>query len=376
MRLTALTLILMTTGLAGCQNPIRDPIDSVVQVVTDPRKEIQKGQRQYPFALAQSGGDLAQFQVTTDYLNTLIQRLAVTANSPFPWEIRLVNDGSINAWALPGGKMGVNYGLINTVETEAELVSVLGHEMAHSLELHGTGRETFGALVGLAAKIIEIGIEEPAGQAGSNKLIDLGQNILMGQYSQSNELEADRVGVNLMVRAGFDPRGAIGMQQKLAKLSAGGNSVAQKLLGTHPISRERLNAIKLEVSKYPNKGQITSPEFEQVKNEIKTRETELKLVSEARGAGTDRNFSLALKLTKRALKNLPDEHSIWRLHAELLVASKQANKAIQSALKARSLNPTDPVSELLLSYCYSAAGDRIQAERAKKRARSLTLQLK
>ena len=51
--------------------------------------------------------------------------------------------GSINAWALPGGKMGVNYGLFNAVETEAELVSVLGHEMAHSIELHGTGRETF-----------------------------------------------------------------------------------------------------------------------------------------------------------------------------------------------------------------------------------------
>ena len=375
MRLTILALILIATGtgLTGCQNPIRDPIDSVVQVVTDPRKEIQKGQRQYPFALAQSGGDLTQFRVTTDYLNTLIQRLATTANSPFPWEIRLVNDGSINAWALPGGKMGVNYGLINAVETEAELVSVLGHEMAHSIELHGTGRETFGALVGLAAQIVEIGIAEPGRQAGSNKLIGLGQNILMGQYSQSNELEADRVGVNLMVRAGFDPRGAIGMQRKLAKLGAGGNSIAQKLLGTHPISRERLTAIKSEVSKYPAKGQITSPGFRQAKIEIKTHETGLKLVSEARKAGADGNFSLALKSTERALKSLPNEHSIWRLDAELLVASRQASKAILSALKSRSLNPADPVSELLLSYCYAAAGDRIQAEAAKERARSLAL---
>jgi predicted Zn-dependent protease len=373
MRLIALALIFITTVLTGCQNPIRDPIDSVVQVVTDPRKEIQKGQRQYPFALAQSGGDLTQFRVTTDYLNTLIQRLAVTAGSPFPWEIRLVNDDSINAWALPGGKMGLNYGLINAVETEAELVSVLGHEMAHSIELHGTGRETFGALVGLAAQVIEIGIAEPGAQAGSNRLIGLGHNILMGQYSQSNELEADRVGVNLMVRAGFDPRGAIGMQQKLAKFGASGNSVAQKLLGTHPINRERLNAIKSEVSKYPAKGQITSPEFQRAKDEIKTREAGLKLISKARKAGAAANHSLALKLTRRALKSLPNEHSTWRLHAELLVANKQARKAIQSALKARSLNPTDPISELLLSYCYTAAGDRMQAEAAKERARSLAL---
>ncbi|HBX25903.1 MAG TPA: hypothetical protein DEF72_00580, partial [Gammaproteobacteria bacterium] len=165
MRPIVLALVFVTAGLNGCQNPIRDPIDSVVQVVTDPRKEIQKGQRHYPFALAQSGGDLTQLRGTNDYLNTLIQRLAVTADSAFPWEIRLVNDGSINAWALPGGKMGVNYGLINAIETEAELVSVLGHEMAHSIELHGTGRETFGALVGLAAQIIEIGIAERGVQA-------------------------------------------------------------------------------------------------------------------------------------------------------------------------------------------------------------------
>ena len=116
----------------------------VVEVVTDPRKEIQKGQRQYPFALAQSGGDLTQFQVTTNYLNSLIQRLATTANSPFPWEIRLVNDGSINAWALPGGKMGVNYGLINAVETEAELVSVLGHERLIVLNFTAPGESIWG----------------------------------------------------------------------------------------------------------------------------------------------------------------------------------------------------------------------------------------
>ena len=373
MKPLALAVFVATLALTGCQNPVRDPIDSVVQVVSDPKKEIQKGTRQYPFALAQSGGDLTQFPVTTAYLNGLIQRLAKTANSPFPWEIRLINDRSINAWALPGGKMGVNYGLLKAVETEAELVSVLGHEMAHSIELHGTGRETFGALVGLAAQVIEIGISEPGTKPGSNKLIGLGQNILMGQYSQSNELEADRVGVDLMVRAGFDPRGAIEMQEKLAKLGSGGNSVAQKLLGTHPISRERLAAIQAEVGKYPVTGQSTSNDFRKAQAEIKILETGLKLVTDARKAGSKKQFTQALKLAERALKILPNEHSVWRLQAELLVANEEPRKAIQSALKVRELNPKDPIGELLLSYCYTAAGDTISAERAKERARSLAL---
>ena len=97
MKFGVLLALIAAFGLMGCQNSIHDPIDSVVQVVTDPKKEIQKGIRQYPFVLAQSGGDLTQFPVTSTYLNGLIQRLAKTANSPFPWEIRLINDGSINA---------------------------------------------------------------------------------------------------------------------------------------------------------------------------------------------------------------------------------------------------------------------------------------
>ncbi len=373
MKLGVFFALIAALGLTGCQNPVRDPIDSVVQVVTDPKKEIQKGIRQYPFAIAQSGGDLTQFPVTSAYLNGLIQRLARTANSPFPWEIRLINDGSINAWALPGGKMGVNYGLVLAAETEAELVSVLGHEMAHSIELHGTGRETFGALVGLAAQVIEIGISEPGTKPGSNRIIGLGQNILMGQYSQSNELEADRVGVDLMVRAGFDPRGAVGMQEKLAKLGAGGNSVAQKLLGTHPISRERLAAIKSEVIRFAATGQSMSRKFVDAQTEIKTLESGLKLVNEAKKAGANEQFPEALQLIRSALKILPNEHSVWRLQAELLVANQEPNQAVQSALKVRELNPKDPISELLLGYCYAAAGDTLNAERAKQRARSLVL---
>ena len=184
----------------------------------------------------------------------------------------------------------MNYGLVLAAETEAELVSVLGHEMAHIIELHGTGRETFGALVGLAAQVIEIGISEPGTKPGSNRIIGLGQNILMGQYSQSNELEADRVGVDLMVRAGFDPRGAVGMQEKLAKLGTGGNSIAQKLLGTHPISRERLAAIKSEVNRFASTGQSMSREFVDAQTEIQTLESGLKLVTEARKQAPTSSF--------------------------------------------------------------------------------------
>ena len=165
--------------------------------------------------------------------------------------------------------MGVNYGLVLAAETEAELVSVLSREMAHSIELHGTGRETFGALVGLAAQVIEIGFSEPGTKPDQIESFGLGQNILMGQYSQSNELEADRVGVDLMVRAGFVPRVRLALQKSSRKLGTGGNSVAQKLLGTHPISRERLAAIKSEVNRFAATGQSESANLSTHKRKLK-----------------------------------------------------------------------------------------------------------
>ena len=166
--------------------------------------------------------------------------------------------------------------------------------MAHSTELHSTGRETFGALVGLAAQVVEIGISEPGTKSGSNLIIGLGQNFLMGQYSQSNELEADLVGVDLMVSTGFDSRGTVDMQKKLARLGAGGNSVTQKLLKTHPISRERLAPIKSEVNRFAATGQSMSREFVDAQTEIKTPESGLKLLTEPRKAGAHEQFPKAL----------------------------------------------------------------------------------
>ncbi len=357
--------------LIGCQNPINDPIDSVVDAVTNPKVEIAKGIRNYPFALAQSGGDLTQFPRVTRYMNNLVQKLSKHTPAQYPWEVRLINDQSINAWALPGGKMGVNYGLILEAETEAELVSVLGHEMAHIIELHGTGRETFGTLVNIASRVIEIGISEPGTPSRSNRILNFGQNIIMSQYSQSNELEADRIGIDLMVRAGFDPRGAIGIQNKLAAMGELGNSLSQKLLGTHPISRERTSAIQNVVARYPPGGRQTSAEFEEVKAEIRSKLYALNAIQSARKAGNNKDFKSALMLVNKAITAINNEHSFWRAKAELLVATGQPREAVQAAIKARNLNPSDPISELLISYCYDALGDIRNANVARNRARRL-----
>lgn len=355
----------------GCKNPINDPIDSVVDIVTNPKAEIAKGVRHYPFALAESGGELTQFPVTHKYINNLVLALSQHTSVQFPWEIRLVNNKSINAWALPGGKIGIYYGLLLETENEAELVSVLSHEMAHSIELHGTGRETFATLINLAAQIVEIGISKPGTQPDSNRILHLGRNIFTGQYSQSNELEADRLGVDLMVRAGFNPRGAIDMQEKLALMQSGRDSFAQKLWGTHPVSAERIEATIDVVSRYPLEGRENSLEFKAAKTEIQDKFKALKTIQKAREAYGRGELNSALNFVNRAIQLLKNEHSFWHLNAELLVANGKPVQAIQAALKVKKLNPSDPISELLLSYCYTAAGQLSNANAARERASTL-----
>ena len=177
----------------------------------------------------------------------------------------------------------------------------------------------------------------------------------------------------MIIRAGFDPRRAVGMKEKLARLHAGGTSITQKLLGTHPISRERLTAIKSEVNRFAATGQTMRREFVNAQTEIKTLESGSKLVNKARKAAVNEQFPKALERVRRALNILPNEHSVWRLQAELLGSNKEPKQAIPSALQIRELNPKDPISEVLLGYCYAAAGATLDTEQAKKRARSLVL---
>jgi len=95
-------------------------------------------------------------------------------------------------------------------------------------------------------------------------------------------------------------------------------------------------------------------------------------VTEARTLGGQKAFQDALDALEPAISSLPNEHSLHRLKAELLVADGRPREAIASALRVRELNPSDPISELLLGYCYDAAGDKANAEAARNRARRLT----
>ncbi|GGI16080.1 lipoprotein [Oxalicibacterium faecigallinarum] len=154
------------------------------------------------------------------------------------WEVNVLTSAEINAWCMPGGKIAVYTGLIEKLKvTDDELAAVIGHEIAHALREHARERASeqavAGGLISIGSAILGVG---DLGQQGA-------QYAYMGLIglpnSRSHETEADRIGVELAARAGYDPRAAIALWQKMAQ-AAGGNA-PPKLLSTHPSSQDRIS---------------------------------------------------------------------------------------------------------------------------------------
>jgi predicted Zn-dependent protease len=159
----------------------------------------------------------------------------------WPWEIHVVSLDEVNAWAMPGGKMAIYTGLIEKLNaTDDEIAAVMGHELSHSLREHARERisRQMGTqmAVGIAGALFGIG---ELGQGLGNMVADVTLNL---PNSRTHEVEADRMGVELAARAGYDPRAAISLWEKMAKTSNGGQP--PKWLSTHPSHEDRINDLR------------------------------------------------------------------------------------------------------------------------------------
>jgi predicted Zn-dependent protease len=157
------------------------------------------------------------------------------------WETNVLSSVEVNAWCMPGGKIAVYTGLIEKLQiTDDELAAVLGHEMAHALREHARERASeqaiAGSLISVGSALLGVG--------------DLGQKGAAYAYmglvglpnSRTHETEADRIGVELAARAGYDPRAAISLWQKMGQIG-GGPTI--KFLSTHPSREDRMSDLSV-----------------------------------------------------------------------------------------------------------------------------------
>lgn len=167
----------------------------------------------------------------------LIQQVAAfrpdAAN--WQWEVHLLSSSDVNAWCMPGGKIAVYTGLINQIKpTDDELAAVIGHEIAHALREHSREQvsQQMATSIGLSVLSAFTG-----GQATSEMGTALTNVMFTLPNSRTHEVEADRIGVELAARAGYDPRAAVSLWQKMGGLSGGASQ--PEFLSTHPSPANR-----------------------------------------------------------------------------------------------------------------------------------------
>ena len=157
----------------------------------------------------------------------------------YKWEYNLVNDETVNAWCMPGGKIVFYSGILPITQTERGVAVVMGHEVAHALADHGAQRMSAGTLQQVGAVAGNIAIKDEQTRNMFNQAYGLGSTIgLMLPFSRSHETEADRIGLQIMAIAGYDPSEAAELWKRMKANS--GNQAPPEFLSTHPSNDTRI----------------------------------------------------------------------------------------------------------------------------------------
>lgn len=230
------------TGTVGIER--KQYMSSLVSEAELNRTALKQYSQMMNEARAKSALDVnsAQTQRVRTIAQRLIQQVGVFRPDAqqWNWEIHVVNNNSVNAWCMPGGKMVVYTGLITkTKATDDELAAVIGHEMAHALREHS--REQMSQKMAT-----NLGLSVLSAVVGTSAVADLGGTLTDVMFnlpnSRTHETEADLLGVELAARAGYDPRAAVTLWQKMAQLGSGGTP---EFLSTHPSPASRISELNV-----------------------------------------------------------------------------------------------------------------------------------
>ena len=268
-----LLIALCTTSLFSQAEGLPD-LGDISQETISPQQERQIGE-QSMFQIRADKSYLNDAEVA-DYLNLLGGSLVVNSSEPGqPFEFFAINDNAINAFAMPGGFIGINTGLILTSQSESELASVLSHEIAHVTQHHiarmisGQKYDSLASMALIAAAILSARSNPDAALA---TIVGVQASGIQRQinFTRVHEQEADRIGLGILQKSGFDSRAMPAFFERLQKASRllEGNTPAY--LRTHPVTNERAADIANRVQQLPYHPVASSLSFQLVRAKLQT----------------------------------------------------------------------------------------------------------
>ncbi len=310
-------------------------------------QEVATGEEKYGIYQQQQGGVYVVDPELNLYVKQVGKQLAQASQRPnLPYDFVVLNNSVPNAWALPGGKIAVNRGLLALLDDEAQLAAVLGHEIVHAAARHAARQMTQAALMDAGLKATGIAAQKSEyGQwilAGAG----LGANLWQAHYGRDQELEADRYGTQYMSAAGYDAQAAVELQQKLMALSEGKQKgMLDNLFASHPPSKERVERNSKYAMEMPG-GDRNINNFMRATAQLRKDLPAYNEQNKALAAAKEGDFTSAMASIKKAISLQPKEYSFMVTLAQLQMSQKHDADALISFRKARDLNPEYYMSHL------------------------------
>lgn len=200
------------------------------------------------------------------YIRSMGQRIVSTTSfANLPWNFYVVDDPSINAFAVPGGHVYVHTGLIQNADNASELAGVMAHEISHVLARHST--EQISRQYGLSILASMVLGQNP------NDLAQIAAAIVaqgaVARFSREAEREADELGIRAMYEAGYDPRGMATMFEELMENRQGSPGRVEQFFSTHPLTEERIRDARNRAAALSGRNVVTDePEFQNIKRRV------------------------------------------------------------------------------------------------------------
>lgn len=322
MRKTTIFVAILVTMLAGCAvNPVTGKRELMI---VSTAAEIQMGQQNYAPMQQSQGGSYDVDPELSRYVQGVGAHLAEQSNVSLPYEFVVLNNSVPNAWALPGGKIAINRGLLTELESEAELAAVLGHEVVHSAARHTAKQMSRGML--LQGLVVATAVASSDSDYGNLAVggANVGAQLLTMKYGRDAELESDYYGMQYMSKAGYDPQGAVSLQETFVRLSEGRRTDwLSGLFASHPPSQARVAANQATAATLPAGGRTGESEFQSAMKKTRAAKPAYDAYDEGRKALSEKKSDEALGLANKAINLFPEEAHFHALRGDVrLVADK------------------------------------------------------
>ncbi len=377
MNMRVLLALITLAVLTGCGvNPVTGKKE--IQFVSE-AQELQIGEQNYAPTRQGEGGDLTVLPELTTYVNSVGQKLAAVADRKLPYEFVVLNNSVPNAWALPGGKIAINRGLLVELQNEAELAAVLGHEIVHAAARHGAKAQERGTLMQVGMVAAQVG----AAMGGMDPNVanlalggaGAGLQMIQMKYGRDHELESDEYGMKYMKAAGYDPTGAVTLQKTFVRLSQAGGQKEQNwlegLFASHPPSQERVDRNEATADRLGRGGVLGADSFAAAMKPLRQMKPAYDKADQALAAARKKDYAAAKSLAGEAAKAIPNEGSFQVLLGQIALAEKQPQAAAGHYDKAMQLSPNYFASYLGAGVAQSQLGNRQKAEQYLTRSAQL-----